>query len=134
MFEDKIFGGAIPQQFIPSIEKGIVKTMAEGVLSGNPMVDIKVTLRRREVPHGRLLRHGVPDRGLARAEGGGRGGGRRAARAGRGAQVVVPDAFTGDVMGDLNAKRGKIAGHGADRRRQAADQRAACRRPRSRAT
>ena len=44
MYEDKIVGGAIPQQFIPSIEKGIVKTMAEGVLSGNPMVDVKVTL------------------------------------------------------------------------------------------
>ena len=44
VYEDKIFGGAIPQQFIPSIEKGIVKTMSEGVLSGNPMVDIKVTL------------------------------------------------------------------------------------------
>ena len=41
VYEDKIFGGAIPQQFIPSIEKGIVKTMSEGVLSGNPMVDIK---------------------------------------------------------------------------------------------
>ena len=44
VYEDKIFGGAIPNQFIPSIEKGIVKTMAEGVLSGNPMVDVKVTL------------------------------------------------------------------------------------------
>jgi elongation factor G len=44
VYEDKITGGAIPQQFIPSIEKGIVKTMAEGVISGNPMVDIKVTL------------------------------------------------------------------------------------------
>ena len=44
VYEDKIFGGAIPQQFIPSIEKGIVKTMADGVLSGNPMVDVKVTL------------------------------------------------------------------------------------------
>ena len=36
--------GAIPHQFIPSIEKGIVKTMSEGVISGNPMVDLKVTL------------------------------------------------------------------------------------------
>ena len=44
VYEDKIFGGAIPQQFIPSIEKGIVRTMSEGVISGNPMVDVKVTL------------------------------------------------------------------------------------------
>ncbi len=44
VFDDKIFGGAIPSQFIPSVEKGIVKTMAEGVISGNPMVDVKVTL------------------------------------------------------------------------------------------
>ena len=44
VYDNKIFGGAIPSQFIPSIEKGIVKTMSDGVVSGNPMVDIKVTL------------------------------------------------------------------------------------------
>ena len=44
VYENKIFGGAIPSQFIPSIEKGIVKTMSDGVISGNPMVDVKVTL------------------------------------------------------------------------------------------
>jgi len=44
VYEDKIFGGSIPSQFIPSIEKGIVKTMTEGTVSGNPMVDVKVTL------------------------------------------------------------------------------------------
>ena len=109
VYDNKIFGGAIPSQFIPSIEKGIVKTMSDGVISGNPMVDIKVT-SRREVPPGRLLRHGVPDRRLARVEGGRRGRGRRVARAGRRLEVIVPDAYTGDVMGDLNSKRGKIGG------------------------
>ena len=44
VYDNKIFGGAIPSQFIPSIEKGIVKTMSDGVVSGNPMVDVKVTL------------------------------------------------------------------------------------------
>src|SRR5919109_2657423 len=43
-FVDKIFGGAIPNQFIPSVEKGIVKTMTEGVVTRNPMVDARVTL------------------------------------------------------------------------------------------
>ena len=111
VYDDKIFGGAIPHQFIPSIEKGIVKTMAEGVLSGNPMVDIKVTLVDGKFHPVDSSRHGVPDRGLAGAE-----GARSSRRASRSSsrswtsRSSVPEAYTGDIMGDLNAKRGKIAG------------------------
>ena len=110
VYESKIFGGAIPQQFIPSIEKGIVKTMAEGVVSGNPMVDVKVTLvdgkfhtvdssdMAFQIAGSMALKEAVEQAGVALLE------------PVVDLEVVVPEAYTGDVMGDLNAKRGKIAG------------------------
>jgi len=110
VYEDKIFGGAIPQQFIPSIEKGIVKTMSEGVLSGNPMVDIKVTLvdgkfhavdssdMAFQIAGSLALKEGVEQGGVALLE--------PVVQL----AVTVPESFTGDIMGDLNAKRGKIQG------------------------
>jgi elongation factor G len=110
VYEDKIFGGAIPHQFIPSIEKGIVKTMSEGVLSGNPMVDVKVTLvdgkfhsvdssdMAFQIAGSLALKEGVEQAGVALLE--------PIVQL----EVTVPDAFTGDIMGDLNSKRGKIQG------------------------
>jgi elongation factor G len=110
VYEDKIFGGAIPQQFIPSIEKGIVKTMSEGVLSGNPMVDIKVTLvdgkfhavdssdMAFQIAGSIALKEAVEQGGVALLE--------PVVQL----AVTVPESFTGDIMGDLNAKRGKIQG------------------------
>jgi elongation factor G len=110
VYEDKIYGGAIPQQFIPSIEKGIVKTMSEGVLSGNPMVDIKVTLvdgkfhavdssdMAFQIAGSLALKEAVESAGVALLE--------PIVQL----EVSVPEAFTGDIMGDLNAKRGKIQG------------------------
>jgi elongation factor G len=110
VYEDKIFGGAIPQQFIPSIEKGIVRTMAEGVISGNPMVDLKVTLvdgkfhpvdssdMAFQIAGSMALKDAVEQAGVALLE------------PIVDLEVVVPESYTGDIMGDLNSKRGKIAG------------------------
>jgi elongation factor G len=110
VFEDKIFGGSIPQGFIPSVEKGIVRTMSEGVISGNPMVDVKVTL-----VDGKF--HAVDSSDMAFQIAGSLALKEAAEQAGVALlepivqlSVVVPDRFTGDVMGDLNAKRGKIQG------------------------
>ena len=110
VYEDKIFGGAIPHQFIPSVEKGIVRTMAEGVLSGNPMVDVKVTLldgkfhavdssdMAFQIAGSIALKEAVEKAGVALLE------------PVVTLEVLVPDAYTGDIMGDLNSKRGRIAG------------------------
>ncbi len=110
VYEDKIFGGAIPHQFIPSIEKGIVRTMAEGVLSGNPMVDVKVLLTDGkfhavdssdmafQIAGSLALKEGVEKAGVALLE--------PIVQL----AIVVPESFTGDIMGDLNVKRGKIQG------------------------
>jgi elongation factor G len=110
VYENKIFGGAIPHQFIPSIEKGIVRTMADGVISGNPMVDVKVTLvdgkfhsvdssdMAFQLAGSLALKDAVEQAGVALLE------------PVVEIEVVVPDAFTGDIMGDFNSKRGKIQG------------------------
>jgi elongation factor G len=110
VYEDKIYGGSIPQQFIPSIEKGIVKTMSEGVISGNPMVDVKVTLNDGKF-------HSVDSSDMAFQIAGSLALKDAVEKAGVvllepvvQLSVIVPDSFTGDVMGDLNSKRGKIQG------------------------
>jgi elongation factor G len=109
-FVNKIVGGAIPGQFIGSVEKGLVKAMSEGALSGNPMVDVKVTLYDGkfhpvdssdiafQVAASQALKDAATAVGVVLLE------------PVVDLEVVVPDLFTGDVMGDLNSKRGKIAG------------------------
>ena len=109
-FVDKIFGGAIPNQFIPSVEKGVVKTMQQGVISGNPMVDIRCTL-----VDGKF--HTVDSSDMAFQIAGSLALKEAAEKAGVvllepivELEVIVPESYTGDIMGDLNSKRAKIAG------------------------
>lgn len=109
-FVDKIFGGAVPSQFIPSVEKGVRKAMAEGAFSGNPMVDIRCTLLDGKF-------HTVDSSDIAFQIAGSMALREAAQAAGVvllepvvELEVLVPETFTGDVMGDLNSKRGKIAG------------------------
>jgi elongation factor G len=109
-FVNQIVGGAIPGQFIGSVEKGLVKAMSEGALSGNPMVDIKVRLYDGkfhpvdssdiafQVAASQALKDAATSAGVVLLE------------PVVDLEVVVPDSFTGDIMGDLNSKRGKIAG------------------------
>jgi elongation factor G len=109
-FVDKIFGGAIPNQFIGSVEKGVVKAMTEGALSGNPMVDVRVTL-----VDGKF--HPVDSSDMAFQIAGSLALKEAAQQAGVvllepivELEVLVPEDYTGDIMGDLNSKRAKIQG------------------------
>lgn len=112
VFEDAIVGGVISKNFIPAVEKGIAKTMQEGVLSGNPMVDIKARLF-----FGKM--HDV-DSSDAAFQMAGSMCFKEAVRMKEAkpvilepisnVEVIVPDAYMGDVIGDLNSKRGKIQG------------------------
>jgi elongation factor G len=109
-FVDKIFGGSIPNQFIGSVEKGVVKTMSQGVISGNPMVDIRCTL-----VDGKF--HSVDSSDMAFQLAGALALKDAAQQAGVvllepivEVDVVVPESYTGDIMGDLNSKRAKIQG------------------------
>ncbi|MFM8999731.1 MAG: elongation factor G [Actinomycetota bacterium] len=109
-FVDRIVGGAVPNQFIPSVEKGVAKALAGGVVSGNPMVDLRVTLTDGKF-------HPVDSSDMAFQIAGGLAMREAAEAAGVALlepvvdlEVIVPESHTGDVIGDLNGKRAKIAG------------------------
>jgi elongation factor G len=109
-FVDKIFGGAIPQQFRPSVDKGVRKAMEEGVLAGYPVVDVRVTLLDGKT-------HPVDSSDIAFQIAGSLAFKKAAEQAGvvllepiMNVSVTVPDDLVGDVIGDLNGKRGRIQG------------------------
>ncbi len=109
-FEDAIVGGSIPRQFIPSVEKGIVKAMERGILAGYPVVDLKV-----RVYDGKY--HDV-DSSDAAFQIAGRKAFKDAVSKATPVllepivrlQVSVPSESMGDVIGDLNSRRGRISG------------------------
>ena len=110
-FENAIVGGTVPKEYIPAVDKGIQEAMKNGVLAGFPVVDIKVTRRRRLVPRRRLQRNGVQDRRLDGVQG-------SASRKANPVllepimkvEVVTPEDYMGDVMGDLSRRRGLLQG------------------------
>jgi elongation factor G len=109
-FVDKIFGAAIPNQFIPSVEKGVRKTLEEGVLAGCPFVDVKVTLYDGKY-------HDVDSSDIAFQIAASMAFKDATAEAGLvllepivNLKVHVPEEQMGDIIGDMNAKRGRILG------------------------
>jgi elongation factor G len=109
-FVDKIYGGAIPNQFIPSVEKGVRKALEEGILAGYPVVDIKVTLFDGKY-------HDVDSSDIAFQLAGALGLKEATIKAGPvllepilNIEVRVPEEQMGDIIGDLNSKRARIAG------------------------
>jgi elongation factor G len=109
-FEDKIVGGAIPRQFIPAVEKGVAETMAHGGHFGYPVVDVSVTLTDGKF-------HPVDSSEMSFRMAGSIGFKEAMAKAGpvilepiSWLEVIVPSTYQGDVMGDLNARRGRVQG------------------------
>jgi elongation factor G len=110
VWEDKIFGGSIPQNFRPSVQKGIVDTMSKGVVAGYPMVDVKVTLLDGKY-------HTVDSNDMAFQIAGSLAIRKAALDAGPvllepivDATIHVPEKNLGDIMSDVNGRRGKILG------------------------
>ena len=106
IFDDKIFGGAIPNQFIPSVEKGVRAAMEQGAGTGFPMIDLKV-----ELYDGKY--HSVDSSDMAFQLAGSAGMKEAVEKAGLtllepvwSVEVMVPEEFTGDIMGDLQKRRG----------------------------
>jgi elongation factor G len=109
-FEDDIFGGAIPRQYVPAVEKGIQESRMRGFLAGYPMVDFKATVFDGSY-------HAVDSNELSFKMAGSLAFKDAMTRARptilepvMKVEVYTPSDFAGDLMGDLNGRRGRIAG------------------------
>jgi len=109
-FVDKIVGGAIPRQFIPAVEKGVAETMSAGGVFGYPVVDVRVTLFDGKF-------HAVDSSEMSFKMAGSLALREAMAKANPVMlepisllEVTVPSQFQGDVMGDLNSRRGRVQG------------------------
>jgi elongation factor G len=109
-FIDKIVGGAIPKEFIPAVDEGIQGAMLNGPLSGHPVVDVKVTLFDGSY-------HEVDSSEMAFKIAGSMAFKEAVEKASpvllepiMKVRIIVPEEYMGDVMGDLNGRRGQITG------------------------
>ena len=110
VFENKIVGGVVPKEYVPAIEKGVVEALQGGVLAGYPVVDLKVALVFGSY-------HDVDSSEMAFKIAGSMAvkDGVKKAKATilepiMKVEVIVPEEYLGDTMGDLNSRRGKILG------------------------
>ena len=109
-FEDKVVGGAIPRQFIPAVEKGVMDAMVNGGVFGYPVVDVKVTCLDGKY-------HPVDSSEMSFRTAGSLAFREASAQAGPVLlepisllEVTVPASLQGDVLGDLNGRRGRVQG------------------------
>jgi elongation factor G len=109
-FEDKVVGGAVPKTYIPAVEKGVSEAMREGVIARYPLVDVKVTLydgKEHPVDSSEMA---FKLAGSAALKQGVNQGKPILVEPIVNLRVTVPEANTGDAMGDLNSKRAKVLG------------------------
>jgi elongation factor G len=110
VFVNKIFGGAIPREYIPGVEKGLKASMESGVVAGYPLIDWKATLTDGafhdvdssvlafEIASKAAFREGIPKAGPKLLE------------PIMKIEVITPEEYMGDVIGDLNSRRGQVSG------------------------
>ncbi len=109
-FESKIVGGNVPREYIPGVEKGLNESMESGVIAGFPMIDVKATLidgayhdvdssvMAFEIAARAAFREGIPKAKPVLLE------------PVMKVEVVTPEEYMGDVIGDLNSRRGNVTG------------------------
>ena len=107
---EKVFGGAVPKNYFPAVEKGVREAMSQGILAGYPLGNIKVTLYDGSY-------HPVDSNEMAFKIAGSMGFRSGATKADpvilepyMKVEVTVPEDYMGDVIGDLNSRRGRIEG------------------------
>ena len=108
VFESKIVGGAVPKEYIPGVEKGLASQMTTGVLAGFPVIDFKVTLvdgayhdvdssvMAFEIAARAAFREAMPKAGAKLLE------------PIMAVEVITPEDYMGDIIGDLNSRRGQV--------------------------
>ena len=109
-FDQSIVGGVVPREYIPSVEKGVRGALDGGVVAGYPVVDMKATLVDGSY-------HTVDSSGVSFEIAGGHAATKGIQQANpiilepiMKVEITVPDNFTGDIIGDLNSRRGRIQG------------------------
>lgn len=110
IFEEKIFGGSVPKQYIPAVEKGMRESLAEGILAGFPVSNVKITLvdgSYHDVDSSemafKLAANLAFKKGCELAK-------PILLEPVMDVDILVPDQYMGDIMGDMNTKRGRING------------------------
>lgn len=110
IFEEEIFGGAVPRQYIPAVEKGLKESVLKGPLAGYPVVNIKSTLldgsyhpvdsneMAFKIAASLAFKKGIEKAGPVLLEPIMR------------VEIIIPDEYMGDIMGDMNKRRGRILG------------------------
>lgn len=118
VFEEKVFGGAVPRQYFPAVEKGIRESMLEGILAGYPVTNIKVVLTDGSY-------HPVDSSEMAFKVAASLAFHKAMEQARpvllepiMNVEVRVPESYMGDIIGDLNSKRGRILGMEPDGKMQ----------------
>ncbi len=114
VFEEKVFGGSVPKNYFPAVEKGLQEAVQKGPLAGYPVVGVKATLLdgsyhpvdSSEMAF-KLATHIAFKKGIMEA-------GPVLLEPIASLKVTVPDKYTGDVMGDLNRRRGRVLGMNSD--------------------
>ncbi|MDQ0190401.1 elongation factor G [Alicyclobacillus cycloheptanicus] len=114
VFENKIVGGVVPKEYIPAVDEGIQEALQNGVVAGYPMIDVKATIIDGSY-------HDVDSSEMAFKIAGSMALKAGAAKAGpvllepiMRVEVTVPEEYMGDIMGDINSRRGRV--EGMDRR------------------
>ncbi|NOY85863.1 MAG: elongation factor G [Deltaproteobacteria bacterium] len=108
-FENKIVGGVVPREYIPSVEKGIIEAMEQGVLAGYPVIDVKATLYDGSYHEVDSSEMAFKVAGSIAFKEGVRKAGAVLLEPIMDVEVVVPEEYMGDVMGDLSGRRGRIS-------------------------
>jgi elongation factor G len=109
-FENKIVGGAIPREYIPAVDKGMQEALKNGVLAGYPLMDVRVELYDGSYHDVDSSEMAFKIAGSMAIQEACKKAGPRLMEPSMAVEVVVPEEYLGDVMGDISSRRGKVQG------------------------
>jgi len=109
VFENKVVGGVIPKEYIPAVEKGVMEASQQGILGGYPVLDVKVALYDGSFHEVDSSEMAFKVAGSMAFKDGARKAGAVLLEPVMDVEVVVPEEYMGDVMGDLSGRRGKVS-------------------------
>ena len=109
VFENRIVGGVVPREYIPAVQKGVLEASQQGILGGYPVLDVKVALYDGSFHEVDSSEMAFKVAGSMAFKEGARKAGAVLLEPMMDVEVVVPEDYMGDVMGDLSSRRGKVS-------------------------